>query len=133
MGGRHGGRKKIYSDPAHEKLRQRVAKFRQLHAAKLAAEMDQKRIMRSRSKVAKNFTGHLLWEIVDDEGRIIRVVIRRFDADPPDNGQRSKFLPSAPVEYSLARVFRQARLTQLGLPQWGDGPSPFARVRGRRR
>jgi hypothetical protein len=107
------GRNRIYSDPAHENLRKRVALYRKRHAAKLADEMEEKRLLGSVDKVGAKTTGYLLWEIVDKSGQIVRVEICLVDADPPANSQRSEWLPNMPVDRLMARALKRARLDQL--------------------
>lgn len=110
------GRKRIYSDPEHEALREKVAKHRNKHKDKYRRELDE-RLLARRARVTPRLEGWLIYEVVDDAGEVIRVVIRESSYAPDENMRGSKLLPSSPVARDFARLIARAHRDRLGLPQ----------------
>jgi hypothetical protein len=106
------GRQRKYNSEHHRKLRARVTRFRADHAAEIRETAEHKRLMSLKRVGGWRKQRYFLYEIVNESGKPIDVLITMED-QPPAGAIRSRFLPSVPMSPSLARMIRDARLSQL--------------------
>jgi hypothetical protein len=101
-----------YTDPKHENLRKRVRLFRIKHAAEISAEVEHKRLSNLKQNGGNQLPTVFLYELVDEFGQAFDVIISS-ESEPPARSRRSPLLPSISINPKLARMVRDARLSQL--------------------
>jgi hypothetical protein len=105
------GRERKYDDDAHRKLRERVARHRRQHKARLALEAQQRSLAAGRQQTGRK----ALWRVYErtvplgDAGDVLLTK----DERAPDGYGVNQWLPTMTVSWRLACELRQARLRQI--------------------
>lgn len=106
-------RRKKYIDETHRKNAEKQALWRRRHPDKYEARKERMRMESRINRGQHRPGGYLLYEIWDENGAIVDVVVRAHYKAAPKGAQLSNFLPRSPLDYWLAIALRDARLKQL--------------------
>jgi hypothetical protein len=113
--GSGGGQKRRikYTDEAHRKNAEKQALWRKRHPDKYEVFKERKNLKVQLAKGSRELSGWFVWEIVNESGEIIDVVMRFHNQPIPEGAQHGQFAPPFPLSYWVARTMRDSRLEQL--------------------
>jgi hypothetical protein len=107
------GRPRQFDDPAHAKLRERVARHRKRKAAELAARSQQRSLAAGKRRSTK-----ARWRVVErssstPRGETADVLLIRDGEDVPGGYAASAWLPRGLLPFHLARKLAATRRRQI--------------------
>jgi hypothetical protein len=110
------GPPKRFGDRAHVENALKQRRWRNAHPDLYEKRKEKMRVDTVLRKRREPKTGYLVYELLDDESRIVHVVFLHVSHEVPNNARLSALMPNEPVTGPLARKMCGALKRLIGLP-----------------